>query len=184
MPASRTAVSRSWWLLLVYGLAAVVFGIVTLIWPARSVAVLVMAFGLLSTVDGVVSLFSIFRKDIALPNWLLLLYAVVSIGFGILALVQPALVADALLWLLAVWLIVAGVARIAFAIQIRKLIRGEWLLAASGAVAILLGVLFLARPDVGIVTLAVWIALGALVYGILQVVLAIRLKRRLSPLAA
>ena len=180
MPASGAAISRSWWLLLAYGLAAVALGVATLAWPALSVTVLVMAFGLLSTADGVVSLFSIFRKDIALPNWLLLLYAVASIGFGALALTRPELVGGALLWLLAIWLIVAGVARISFAIQIRKLIRGEWLLATSGAVAILLGIVFLARPDLGILTVAIWIALGALVYGILQIVLAIRLKRRLA----
>lgn len=184
MPLNRTPVSRSWWLLLIYGLAAVAFGILTLIWPGRSLAAMVMAFGLLSMVDGVVSLFSIFRKDIALPNGLLLLYALVSIGFGLLALLQPVVVTGALLWLLAIWLIVAGVARIAFAIQIRKLVRGEWLLATSGAVAILLGVFFLARPDVGIMTVALWMAIGALVYGILQVVLAIRLKRRVQPLSA
>jgi len=170
-------VSRGWWVFLLYGVLALVFGIATLLWPDRSVLALVLTFGVLSLADGIVSLLSIFRKDIALPNWLLILYAVVSIGFGILAISQPAQMAEAMLWLLAIWLIIAGVARIVFAIQVRKLINGEWLLALSGLLAILLGVLFLARPGIGLITIAVWIAVGALLYGVLQLIVAFRLRR-------
>lgn len=184
MSANPTPLSRSWWLLLVYGLAAVAFGILTLLWPGRSIAALVMAFGVLSLVDGVTSLFGIVRKDVALPRALLLLYALVSIGFGLLALLQPVAVAGALVWLLAIWLVVAGVARIVFAIRIRKQVRGEWLLVASGALAILLGVLFLAQPVAGILTMALWMAIGALLYGALQVALAIRLRRHAAALPA
>ncbi len=170
-------VSRGWWVFLLYGALALVFGIATLLWPGRSVLALVLAFGVLSLADGIVSLLSIFRKDIALPNWLLVLYALVSIGFGVLAITQPVQMAEAMLWLLAIWLIIAGIARIVFAIQVRKLINGEWLLALSGLLAILLGVLFLARPGIGLITIAVWIAAGALIYGILQLIVAFRLKR-------
>lgn len=173
----RSTVSRSWWIFLLYGVLAVLFGLATLLWPGNSVLALVLTFGVLSLADGVVSFFSIFRKDVALPNWLLILYAGVSVGFGLLAVLQPARMAETLLWLLAIWLIIAGGARIIFAIQVRKLINGEWLLALSGLLAILLGVLFLARPGVGMLTIALWIAVGALVYGVLQIAVALRLRR-------
>lgn len=176
-----TNVSRSWWVFLLYGVVALVFGIATLVWPGRSVLALVLTFGVLSLADGLVSLLSIFRKDIALPNWLLLLYALVSIGFGLLAITQPAEMASAMLWLLAIWLIIAGAARIIFSIQVRKLINGEWLLVLSGLLAILLGVLFLVRPGIGLLTIALWIAVGALLYGVLQIVVALRLKGRRLP---
>lgn len=169
-------VSRSWWVFLLYGVLALLFGLATLVWPGRSVLALVLTFGVLSLADGVVSLLSIFRKDIALPNWLLILYALVSIGFGVLAITQPAQMAEALLWLLALWLIIAGAARIIFAIQVRKLINGEWLLVLSGLLAIALGVLFLVRPGIGLLTIAAWIAIGALIYGVLQIVVAWRLR--------
>ena len=75
------------------------------------------------------------------------------------------------------WLLVAGIARIVFAIEVRKLVRGEWLLALSGVLAIALGVLFFARPDIGLAAMAVWVAVGALLYGVLQLVVALRMRR-------
>ena len=83
-----------------------------------------------------------------------------------------------MLWLLALWLIVAGVARLVFATLLRKLVRGEWLLALSGALAIVLGVLFLAKPDIGLRTIALWVAIGALLYGVFQLLVGWRLLRR------
>lgn len=174
----QTAIQRSWWVFLLYGLLGVAFGVLLLVWPERSVVALVMTFGILSLADGLVSLLSVFRKDIALPNWLLLVYALASIGFGLLALFRPLEMATAMLWLLALWLILAGIARIVFAIQVRKLVRGEWLLALSGALAIALGILFFANPGMGLVAVTVWIAIGALLYGALQLVVAFRIRSR------
>src|SRR5690606_24244948 len=111
--------------------------------------------------DGVVSLLSAVRRDLALPRWLMILYALASLGFGVAALLRPTAVATALLWVLAGWLLVAGIARIVFAIEVRRLVRGEWLLALSGVLAIALGVLFFARPEVGLAGIAAWVAIGA-----------------------
>lgn len=175
-------IQRSWWIFLLYGLIAIAFGVLLLLWPERSVIALVMAFGILSLADGLVSVLSIPRRDLALPRWLLLLYALVSLGFGVAAFMWPLQLATALLWVLALWLILAGIARIVFAIQVRKLIQGEWLLVLSGALALALGVLFLARPGAGLVAVTLWIAIGALLYGVLQTVVALRLRSRTRPL--
>lgn len=170
-------IQRSWWVFLLYGLLAIAFGVATLVWPDISVMAMVMAFGVLAVADGLVSLFSAVRRDLALPRWLLVLYGLVSLGFGVLALMRTETMATAMLWVLALWLLVAGIARIVFAIQVRKLVRGEWLLALSGVLAIALAILFFARPDIGLLTMAIWVAIGALVYGVLQVVVAFRMRR-------
>lgn len=171
-------IRRSWWTFLLYGLLAIMFGVILLLWPGHSVMALVMAFGVLSLADGMVSLVSAVRRELALPRWLLVAYALVSIGFGAAALARPVQLATAMLWVLALWLVLAGIARIVFAIQVRKLIRGEWLLALSGVLALALGILFLARPDVGLVAVTAWIGIGALLYGTLQIVVALRLRAR------
>ena len=170
--------SRAWWVFLLYGLFAIAFGLFALFRPHSTVWMMIMAFGVLALADGVVSLLSVFRKDVALPNWLLVLYAVASIGFGLLALLQAQMVATVLVWVLAIWLVVAGIARIVFAVQMRHLVQGNWLLALSGILALLLGLLFIARPNIGVATLAVWLGIGALVYGVLQVALAFYMRRR------
>lgn len=172
------AIRRSWWVFLLYGLLGILFGVALLAWPTYSVRALVMAFGVLSLADGVVSLASAIRRELALPRWLLVAYAVVSGGFGLVALLWPVQLATAMLWVLALWLVLAGIARIVFAIQVRKLIHGEWLLVLSGVLALALGILFLARPDLGLVAVAAWIGIGALLYGALQILVAFRLRAR------
>ena len=172
-----SSVTRSWWVFLLYGIVAIAFGLAALIWQSQTLIALIMGFGLLSLADGVVSLLSIFRKDIALPNWVLALYGLLSIGFGVWAVMRPEQFGTALLWVLALWLVLAGFARVIFAVLIRKVVEGEWLLALSGLLAIALGVLFFVNPNVGVITIALWVGVGALLYGALQIFVALRLRK-------
>ena len=176
--------TRSWWVFLLYGLMAIVFGLFALFQPQATMRVVMLAVGLLALGDGLVSLLTVFRKGTALPAWLLLVYAAISIGFGLLLLFQTQAVATFVIWLLAAWLIVAGLARIVFAVQMRRVVEGNWLLALSGVLALLLGLLFLLRPNIGVATIAIWLGIGALLYGALQLALAFYMRRRARQLAA
>ena len=170
--------SRSWWVFLLYGLMAIVFGLFALFQPQATMWVVLIGVGVLALGDGVLSLVTAFRKNTALPAWVLLVYAAVSIGFGLLLLFQTQAVATFVIWLLAAWLIVAGLARIVFAVQMRQVIDGKWLLWLSGLVAIALGVWFLFNTNVGGVAIAWWLGIGALVYGVLQVAVAFYLRKK------
>lgn len=176
MALVERSISRSWWVFVLYGITGILFGLGMLLWPEPSMVVLVLAFGLLSLADAAVSLVSTVRHDTALPRWLLLLYALVSLAFGVLALRDPLAMAEAMLWLLAVWLVVAGIARIVFAIHIRRLVRNEWLLILSGVLVLVLGILFLANPGIALLTVALWVGAGALVYGAFQIAAGLRLR--------
>jgi uncharacterized membrane protein HdeD (DUF308 family) len=103
-------------------------------------------------------------------------YALMSIVFGVIAISNPVAAAGGLLLFLAVWLIVAGIYRIIFAIRVRQEIKGEWLIALSGVLSIVLGVMFVASPLTGLVVTAWWIGAGALIYGVLQIVAAFKLR--------
>lgn len=167
----------SWWLLLLYGLFAVLFGVIALARPAAAAAGLAWAIGVLALAEGVVGLVALFgRRAVGSKGWLAF-YAIASILFGLLAVLNPVATAGALLLLLAAWLIVGGVYRIVFAIRLRKQIRGEWLLVVGGLLAIALGVLFALDPLSGIVVTTLWFGAFALVYGVLQIVAALRLRR-------
>jgi len=170
-------VTRSWWVFLLYGIAAIAFGLAALFMPSQTLRLLLMGFGLLSLVDGVVSLLSMFRKDVALPSWVLALYGLISIGFGLWVLMSPEQFGTVFLWLLAAWLILAGFARFLFAVMIRKVVEGEWLLALSGLLAVALGIWFFVNPNVGVVAIALWLGIGALIYGALQIFVALRLRK-------
>jgi len=170
-------VTRSWWVFLLYGIAAIGFGLAALFLPNQTLRLLLMGFGVLSLIDGVVSLLSMFRKDVALPSWVLAVYGLISIGFGLWVLMRPEQFGTVFLWLLAAWLILAGFARFLFAVMIRKVVEGEWLLALSGLLAVALGIWFFVNPNVGVVAIALWLGIGALIYGALQIFVALRLRK-------
>lgn len=108
-------------------------------------------------------------------GWVLL-YAVLSILFGIMAVANPISMAGTLLVFLAAWLVIAGIYRIVFAIRVRKEIKGEWLIALSGVLSIVLGIMFVASPLTGLFVTTLWIGAGALIYGVLQIVASFKLR--------
>lgn len=168
---------RSWWILLLYGAIAVTFGAIALINPLTAGVALAWAFGIMALAEGLISLAALCDRHSSLSRGWLLLYAIASLLFGVLTLINPAATATVLVLLLAAWLIIGGVFRIMFAIRVRKAIRGEWLIALSGLLAILLGALFIASPVAGLVVTTLWIGAIAVVYGALQIVAAFRVRR-------
>lgn len=173
----QQGVGRTGWLLVIYGVISVLFGLSALIWPGSTVVALAWAFGIMALAEGIASVFALFQRHVAISRGWLVLYALASIVFGLVAIAHPLAVADVLLLFLAAWLIVAGIYRVVFAIRVRKEIQGEWMIALSGVLAIVLGVLLVAYPVAGLLTLAIWIGAAALVYGVLQLVAGIRMHR-------
>src|SRR4029450_4942847 len=109
--------------------------------------------------------------------WAVALRGVAAILFGVLALVWPGITALALLWVIALWAMVTGVFDIVAAVQLRKQMRREWLLALSGALSVLFGVLLVVWPAAGVLTLVVLIGVAAIVFGSTLLMLGLRLRR-------
>ena len=174
---STEEVRRSWWVSLLFGLIAIAFGLYTMAQPFQALVAMAWAFGILALADGIASLLALFDRRVALPKVWLLFYAVASIAFGLVAVANPKATAGILFLMLSFWLIVAGVFRIVFAIRVRKEIVGEWLIALSGVLAIVLGIAFLRNPAIGLFTTAIWIGAGALAYGVLQVFAGFRFRK-------
>ena len=170
-------VARSWWVLLLYGLVALVFGAVAILQPLAAATALAWAIGVMAVVEGVISLVALFGGNSGVSRGWLAVYALASLVFGVLAVINPLATASVLVLLLAVWLIVAGIHRIVFAVRVRRHIQGEWLLILSGVLAIVLGALLVANPLAGVAVTTFWIGIGSLIYGVLQVVVAFRLRR-------
>lgn len=170
-------VARSWWVLLLYGLVALVFCAVAILQPLAAATALAWAIGVMAVVEGVISLVALFGGNSGVSRGWLAVYALASLVFGVLAVINPLATASVLVLLLAVWLIVAGIHRIVFAVRVRRHIQGEWLLILSGVLAIVLGALLVANPLAGVAVTTLWIGIGSLIYGVLQVVVAFRLRR-------
>lgn len=165
--------SRNWWVLLLRGVLAIVFGVLTWFQPGISLAALVMLFGAYSMADGVLGVWSSIagRKEKE-HWWVLLLEGLVGIGVGVLTLFAPGLTALALLFYIAIWAVATGVLEIVAAIRLRKEIEGEWLLVLGGLVSVAFGVLLMARPGAGALAVVWLIASYAVAFGVILVILA------------
>lgn len=170
-------IGRNWWVLLLYGIVAIIFGLIAVTHPLAAAAALAWGMGILALIEAGISLAALFTKSVSVSKGWLALYAVLSFLFGALALMNPLAMAGAMIFFLAAWLIVAGVYRIVFAIQVRKAIEGEWLLILSGLLAIVLGVLFAINPLSGMVVTSLWIGVCALIYGVFQIFVAFKVRR-------
>ena len=169
--------AHNWWVLLLRGIAGIIFGVLTFIWPGISLAVLVLLFGAYAFADGVFALINGIReRGVNDRWWVLLLHGVLGIAAGIVTVVWPGITALALLYIIAAWALVIGALEIAAAIRLRKVIEGEWLLALAGIASIALGIMLFLFPGAGALALVIWIGAYALVSGVLLSILAFRLR--------
>ncbi len=172
------SMAEHWWLILLRGIAAVLFGIVSLLWPGLSGLTLVLLWGAYAFADGIFSLGAAFMGKGATTGqrWWLALTGVLGILAGLIAFFAPALTAGVLLIFIAIWAIVIGVMAIVGAIHLRKEIEGEWLLILSGALAVVFGILMFTRPAAGALAVIWMIATFAIIFGIDLIWLAFKLK--------
>jgi uncharacterized membrane protein HdeD (DUF308 family) len=171
------ALRRSWWVLVVYGVISILFGISAFVWPLGTALALAWAFGVMALAEGATSLVALFDKHVPISKGWLAFYALSSIAFGLVAVLFPGAVAGVLLMFLAAWLVVAGVYRIAFAIHVRKQIDNEWFIGLSGLLSIVLGALFFAYPVAGLLSVTIWIGAAVAVYGVFQIMAGLRLRK-------
>ena len=172
-----TILSGNWWALLLRGLLAIAFGVLTWTQPGISLAALVLLFGVFALADGVLGIWTAIsgRRDNA-HWWVLLLWGLVSAAVGILSFVYPAVTTIALLYFIAIWAVIIGVLQIIAAVRLRKEIKGEWLLGLAGFASVVFGVLLLVHPGAGVLTVLWLIGAYAVLTGILLVVLAFKVK--------
>jgi uncharacterized membrane protein HdeD (DUF308 family) len=168
---------RNWWLVALRGAAALVFGVLTILWPRVTLAALILLFGAYAVVNGVFAVVVAVTHRRGEPHWVsLLLSGILSIALGIVAFVLPGLTALSLLYIIAAWAIVTGVAEIATAVRLRRVITGEWLLVIAGVVSVLFGLLLVVFPGAGALAVTLWIGTYAIMLGILLIALAFRLR--------
>ena len=168
---------RGWWLLVLRGVAAIAFGVLTWIRPAISLAALVLLFGVYALADGLLGLWMALSGRKGNDHWwLLLLASLVGIGVGILTFAAPGITALALLFYIAVWAIATGVLQIVAALRLRREISGEWWLILAGLASVAFGVILISRPAAGALAVVSFIAAYAIVFGVLELMLAFKAR--------
>ena len=113
---------RTWWEMILLGLLGVIAGAVTFLWPGLTAVVLLVVIALWAIIRGILEIIgAITLRKIIQGEWLLILSGVLSIGFGVLLLLQPAAGALAVMWLIGIYMIAFGITTIALSLRLRRL---------------------------------------------------------------
>jgi len=170
------ALCRCWWLLLLRGIAAVAFGVLTFVWPGVTLLTLVFLYGAFALVDGVFALVAAIMGGRPAPRWWLAIVGLLGVAVGILTFAWPGITALVLLLFIAGWAIATGIMQIVGAVRLRKEIEGEWLLIASGVLSLLFGLVLIVQPGTGALALLFVIGVYAILYGLIEVWLSLKLR--------
>jgi uncharacterized membrane protein HdeD (DUF308 family) len=163
---------RSWWILLLRGVAAVLFGVLALVMPGVTILALTLILGVWMMADGVIEMGYAFASH---RYWRVLL-GLLGIAVGIFAVADPQVAAFLLILSIAAWMIVHGVLDVTEAIRLRKQLIDEWVLVLGGLVSIVLGVLLAAFPGAGGNVIIGILGAYAVIYGGLTIVDAFRIR--------
>ena len=171
------ALARNWWIVGLRGLAALIFGLLTILNPAISLAVLVLLFGAYALVDGVFGIVAAITNRRDERRWVaLLISGILGALIGILTFLMPGVTALVLLYLIASWAIIKGVIEIVAAIRLRKVITGEFWFILAGVLSVLFGIVLFLFPGAGALAVVLWIGVFAIVFGVLLIAFAFRLR--------
>jgi uncharacterized membrane protein HdeD (DUF308 family) len=167
-----------WWLVLLRGILMVLFGIIALVRPGIALLTLVYLFGFYAVLDGISAIMIGVRSRGEPHRGWMVVQGVVSVLAGVVALVWPGITALALLFVVAFWAIVLGIGEIGGAFALRR--RGSdtwgWTLAA-GILNVVFGVVLVAWPASGILTLVWLVGIFTLAGGLMLIVLAFRVRK-------
>jgi uncharacterized membrane protein HdeD (DUF308 family) len=174
-----STLAENWRALALRGLVALLFGLVVLFWPDLILAVLTLLFGIYALVDGGVVLVPVLRA----PNrdrrrWLPLAEGAVGVIAGLIALLWPGMTASGLLYVIVAWAVATGILKIATTIVLRSEVENRWLLAGTGVLSVLFGVILAALVGSDLPSLAPYIGVFAIVVGLALIVFALRTRDR------
>ena len=169
---------RNWWALALRGALAVLFGMAAFVVPGLTAALLIALFGAYALIDGVLAIIAGVKAAEHHERFgSLILRGILGVAAGVVAFILPAATAVVLTLMIGAWAMVTGVLEIVAAVHLHRA-HGEWLLIANGVLSVLFGLFLVVTPVLGILTLVWLIGAYAIVFGVIMLVLAFRLRVR------
>lgn len=162
--------------LIIRGIAAVLFGILVVVWPGVSVLALVILFGIYAVFDGVTNIVHYVRRKGRRPVWQLV-GGVISVLAGLAAFVWPGITALSLALVIGMWAVILGASQIALAFDVKKTVGQWWLWLITGIVTAVFGLFLVMLPGPGILGLLGLLSFFAILFGILLIASGAGLRR-------
>ncbi|MBV8347389.1 MAG: HdeD family acid-resistance protein, partial [Mycolicibacterium sp.] len=165
-------VQRLWISTILFGLLAVILGVVILVWPGPSLTVAAVLFGVYLVVSGVALVFMAFSLPVSGGSrFLYFISGVASVILGILAFRHFG--EGYAVLLLAIWIgigfIFRGVSAVAAAVSEPGLPGRGWAI-FFGVISIIAGIVVLAYPFDSIVTLTFVVGIWMIIVGVMEII--------------
>jgi uncharacterized membrane protein HdeD (DUF308 family) len=169
---------RHWGWVLSFGIITVLAAIFVLAWPAATLLVIAVLFGVQLIVAGIFRFVAAFATDDASGGTRVLyaLLGVLSIIIGLWAVRHVLLTLLALVVLLGIFWVVNGTIELFTALSHRGMSQRGWS-AAMGVLSILAGLVVLIYPGVSLLTLSIVLGIWLLIYGVMEITASFRLRR-------
>jgi uncharacterized membrane protein HdeD (DUF308 family) len=171
------------WALGLSGALSIALGVVILVWPNISLFALVILFGAYALARGLVGLGAAFNSGPMPGRGWLIVSSVLSIVVGVLVFVYTDMSALALLYVIGAYAIILGIIAVGGALWLPLDGGDSALLALTGLLSILFGIVMFAKPGAGALVLLALIAAYALIVGIAELTVAIGGKRLFATLS-
>jgi uncharacterized membrane protein HdeD (DUF308 family) len=170
--------AEKWWVAALRGVLALILGAIALLAPGITLLSLILVFAAYVFVDGTLAIIGAVRAAGRHDKWALMAFeGVVGMGAGAAAIVWPEITALVFAMIVAAWAIVTGGLMI-WAASMFDAQHGRWWMVLGGAASVMLGALLFMAPLVGLVALALWIGIYAVVFSVTQFILAYQLRFR------
>ena len=170
---------RHWLMYLIIGVLAFFLGVFMLTNPAITYEMMTLLLGLALVIFGVIEMIvGIFSRNIFVSRAAVIIGAVLNIVLGVLLAANPGIAAITLPLILGMWMLYQSFMTISYAGDLKTFkVKGYGLTLFCGIVLLILAVLILLRPvAIGMMTVAIYIALSFIIYGISEIVSAFRLR--------
>ncbi|HEX2924535.1 MAG TPA: HdeD family acid-resistance protein [Chloroflexota bacterium] len=167
---NRAEYVQPWWALAVGGIVSILFGIVAMAWPGLTLVVLVWLYGIYAIIFGIVQLVAMFRAIGSHTTWWPhLLFAIISLVAGIYVVANPGMSSLILAVVIGIWAIAVGAVEI-----VAGAIHAHFMEVIAGVITVLFGLILFANPAAGALALVWVIGIFAIVRGIIMIVDAFR----------
>ncbi len=170
---------KHWWMYLLIGVLAFVLGVFMLTNPAITYEMMTLLFGLALVVFGIIQMIvGIFSRNLFVSRAAVIIGAILNIVLGILLAANPGIAMLTLPLILGMWMLYQSFMTINYAGDLKSFkVKGYGLTLFCGIVLLILSVLILLRPmTLGMMTVAIYIALSFMIYGLSEIVSAFRLR--------
>ncbi|NUU31921.1 DUF308 domain-containing protein [Arthrobacter sp. C9C5] len=162
--------------LIIRGAAAILFGILVVLWPGVSVLALVILFGIYALFDGAANIVHYATRKKRRSVWQLV-GGIVSVLAGLVAFAWPGITALSLALVIGLWAVILGVSQIALAVEVKKTVGSWWLWLITGIITILFGLFLVILPGPGILSLLGLLSSFAILLGVLLIASGVGLRR-------